>query len=90
MGLNKFCPGSIGLKQPKPEYKKCPNCGEEVEIWSDEVRATCGKCHTRVFREQAPSCIEWCAAAEQCVGPELYKRFMMERKAKSDNRTAGR
>ena len=37
-------PGARFLRQPRPEMFECPDCGEEVEIWSDEIRGTCSAC----------------------------------------------
>ena len=79
MGLDLNCPGSRLIKSPVPEYVVCPNCGEEVEIWSDEVRATCPKCKAVVARERLPSCAEWCRSAEACLGSEAYAH--LQRKA---------
>jgi ribosomal protein S27AE len=74
------CPGSEALKKPKPEYQKCPKCGEEVEIWTDEVKAVCGKCGQEVLRGETLSCIEWCEHAEACIGSQKYKQFMEQKK----------
>ena len=52
---------------------KCPNCGAEVEIFSDEVGVECFKCGMKVYREKTPACIEWCASAHQCLGKERWK-----------------
>ncbi len=65
MTLAKSCPGSRAVREPTPEYISCPNCGDEVEVWTHEVSRACSKCGTRVFREQRPSCIDWCPYAEQ-------------------------
>ncbi len=70
---NSYCPGSRAVREPTPEYHKCPNCGEEVEIWTHELSYPCSKCGTRVFRQQRPSCIDWCAHAKECVGAELFE-----------------
>ena len=78
MTFAKSCPGSRTIREPIPEYATCSNCGNEVEIWTDELRATCRNCGTRVFREQQPSCIDWCPHAEECVGPEVYQRLRPE------------
>ncbi len=75
------CPGSGNIRTPIPSLKECPGCGEEVEIWSDELRAKCTKCGATVFKENAPSCIEWCQSAKECIGEEKYNR-LMEAKAK--------
>ena len=50
----------------------CPNCGTEVEMFSDELRIRCYKCKEYVYKEQAPSCIDWCSSAKECVGAERW------------------
>jgi DNA-directed RNA polymerase subunit RPC12/RpoP len=70
------CPGSGNIRIPIPSYKECPECGKEVEIWSDEVRAKCTRCGAAVFRENEPSCIEWCKYAKECIGEGKYFFFM--------------
>ena len=70
------CPGAAKIRTPIPAYKKCPDCGEEVEIWSDELKAKCTKCGAMVFREDTPSCIEWCKYAKECIGEEKYNELM--------------
>jgi len=74
------CPGSRDIITPVPIYKRCPDCGEEVEVWSDELKAKCAECGTTVFREAVPSCIEWCQAAKECLGEERYNQIMEARK----------
>ena len=75
MPLGRFCPGGTSIKNATPEYILCTNCGAELEIWTDELRAKCSKCGTLNCRDRAPSCIDWCAYAEACFGPALYNRF---------------
>ena len=75
MTIDKSCPGSRAIREPKPEYMKCPECGAEVEIWTDELKATCSKCGGKVYRAQQASCIDWCPYAKECVGPEVYARL---------------
>ena len=65
----------MSIREVKPEDIDCPQCGAEVEIWSDELKARCRQCGTPVSREQGPSCIDWCSLAEQCVGTEKYQRL---------------
>lgn len=74
------CPGSRDINRPKPLYLKCPNCGNEVEIWTDEFKATCENCKEDVFREEAPSCIEWCKEAKECIGEEKYNQLIKQKK----------
>jgi hypothetical protein len=73
------CPGARFLRQPRPEIFNCPDCGEEVEIWSDEIRGTCSACGRNVFREGVPSCVEWCKYGEECVGEEAFGVYRRNR-----------
>jgi NADH pyrophosphatase NudC (nudix superfamily) len=75
------CPGQE-FRNLRVELHKCPNCGAEVEIFSDEVKVKCPKCAKYVFREKMPSCIEWCASARQCLGEERWRQLMGEEKDK--------
>ena len=70
------CPGSQKFSQPQPEYIKCPHCAQEVEIWTDEVKATCPKCKSVVMREEGQSCLDWCKYAKECVGDQIYNKYM--------------
>lgn len=74
------CPGSSNIRTPFPSYKKCPQCGEEVEIWSNELKTKCTHCGETVFKENVPSCIEWCQYAEECIGEEKYKQLVGTKK----------
>ncbi|UCF97308.1 MAG: hypothetical protein JSV89_19365 [Spirochaetaceae bacterium] len=76
---HQFCPGAKILRQPQPEMFDCPSCGEEVEIWTDEIRGVCSNCGQKVFRDGFMSCLEWCKFAADCVGEEAYDRFMKNR-----------
>jgi ribosomal protein S27AE len=77
--MHTICPGSKLIRQPKPEMFDCPNCGAEVEIWTDEVRGACARCGTTVMRYQDQSCLEWCKLAKSCVGEAAYNNFMENR-----------
>lgn len=63
--MKKVCEGR-SLRDLKAYYYKCPKCGYEVEIFSDEVKRRCPSCKTWVFAQEAASCLEWCPAAEKC------------------------
>ena len=73
------CPGSSFLVQPKPEEICCPNCGNNLEIWSDEMRSICDQCGRTAMRKTAVSCVEWCKMAKECVGQEVYDKYMANR-----------
>lgn len=69
------CPGQ-DTRKLRVEVYKCPNCGSDVEIFSDETRVKCQKCGNMVFKEKMPSCIEWCSSARQCLGEERWKALV--------------
>ncbi len=69
------CPGSTALKDPTLEIIKCPFCGEENEIFSDEMRIACSRCGKNVARNFGASCIDWCSKAEECLGAELVAKY---------------
>ena len=75
------CPGAAGLKTPTLTTRRCPQCGEEIEIFSNEVSAACGKCGFVIYNDQA-SCIRWCRYAGECVGPEIVRKFRDTEKGK--------
>ncbi len=70
------CPGAINIKQPSPEFIKCPFCSYELEIFTDEVKARCPNCRKMVVREQKQSCLDWCKHAKDCLGNEEYKSYI--------------
>ena len=71
-----FCPGATSFKQPQPEMIKCPSCSHEVEVWTDELQATCPNCQETVRREAGASCVDWCSYAKECLGAEGYNKYM--------------
>jgi DNA-directed RNA polymerase subunit RPC12/RpoP len=68
------CPGQ-DTRNLRVELYKCPNCGAEVEIFSNEVKVKCYQCGKMVYRERLPSCIDWCTAAPQCLGQERWREL---------------
>ncbi|MDD5006295.1 MAG: hypothetical protein PHS93_07380 [Candidatus Omnitrophica bacterium] len=70
------CPGAKLFKQPQPEIIKCSFCCGEVEIWTDEVKAVCPSCGEILTREQTQSCLDWCKFAKECVGGQLYEKYL--------------
>jgi HD superfamily phosphodiesterase len=75
------CPGSQNFSQPKPENVACPFCSYDVEIWTDEVKATCPKCKRTFLREGEQSCLDWCAFAKECLGEALFGTYMRNKTA---------
>jgi hypothetical protein len=76
------CPGSQKFSHPQPEMIKCPFCAGEVEIWTDEVQASCPGCGTIVAREGIQSCLDWCKQAKECVGEEAYRKYLKNKRKK--------
>lgn len=61
------------MRSLRVSLHKCPNCGTEIEIFSDESKVHCYNCGQEVYRENTPSCINWCARAHQCLGEGRWK-----------------
>ncbi|HDP36364.1 MAG TPA: hypothetical protein ENN27_00625 [Candidatus Atribacteria bacterium] len=72
------CPGAANIRTPTIKIKKCPECGEEVEIFSDEMQVKCSNCGFTVYND-LQSCVQWCKYAKECVGEELYKKLKKKR-----------
>ena len=70
--MDSKCPGQ-DMRNLRAFLLKCPNCGAEVEMFSDELKVKCSKCREKVYRDKTPSCIEWCASARQCLGEERWR-----------------
>jgi hypothetical protein len=69
------CPGAANLKTPTLSIRKCPQCGEEVELFSNDISVKCSSCGFTVYND-IESCIQWCRHAKECVGEETYTRLM--------------
>lgn len=77
--INK-CPGH-DPKKLEAKNIKCPSCGYEIEIFSDEVKACCPRCKSTKYLDRMPSCIDWCKSAKECVGEGYYKTYMETKSA---------
>ena len=68
------CPGAANMRTPTLSIRKCPQCGEEVEIFSNDLKVTCGRCGFAIYNN-VRSCIQWCRHAEECIGSDQYRKF---------------
>ena len=68
------CPGAANIRTPTIEIKKCPECGKEVEIFSDEMKVNCSNCGFTIYNN-LQSCVQWCKYAKECVGEGTYKKL---------------
>lgn len=73
------CPGAEDIRTPVPEHITCTNCGREIEIFSDEMKVKCFYCKKIVYRQTAPSCIEWCKFSKKCIGENKYNQMMKDK-----------
>jgi ribosomal protein S27E len=74
------CPGAANIRTPTLSIKKCPQCGEEVEVFSNDISVKCDRCGFVIYNDIA-SCVQWCKHARECVGDETYRRLTGEKKA---------
>jgi NADH pyrophosphatase NudC (nudix superfamily) len=79
------CPGAANLRTPTLAIKKCPQCGEEVEVFSNDVSVKCSRCGFEVFNDIL-SCVQWCKYAQECVGTETYNKIMAQMKAQEERK----
>ena len=73
------CPGAANLRTPTISVRKCPRCGEEVEVFSNDVSVTCSNCGFVVFNDIL-TCVQWCRYAKECVGEDTYHKIMARMK----------
>ncbi len=72
-------PGAANLRTPPLTIRKCPQCGEEVEVFSTDVAVKCSRCGFVVDNDME-SCIPWCRHAKECLGDEMYQKLTREKK----------
>lgn len=81
------CPGAKQFRQPEPEPMRCPGCGEEIELWTDEAQTQCPKCKKKILRQsERQSCLDWCRYAKECVGLQVYEEYMKNKKKSAPTR----
>jgi hypothetical protein len=47
-------------------------------MFSDELMVPCPGCNREVYAKKNPSCIDWCKAAEKCLGQDRYRELKGE------------
>src|SRR3990172_10780427 len=66
----------------------CVACGRPVEFFKIDVKRKCPHCSQVVMNPRMDfACAEWCAKAEECLGPLVYGEFM-EKKRLEETRKA--
>jgi hypothetical protein len=79
------CPGAANLRTPTLSVKKCPRCGEDVELFSNDISVKCSTCGFEVYND-IMSCVQWCKYAKECVGDEAYGRIMAQMRAQEQKK----
>ena len=76
--------------QGKPQLsiidKTCPNCGQEIEMFSIDTEARCENCGFVGYNDLL-NCVQWCKYAKKCVGEEMYE-YMLQIAAQQKERAA--
>lgn len=62
-------------RTPTFHEKICPQCGNEIELFSIDTAVACENCGFIAYNDTL-SCVQWCAHARQCVGEEMYNQMM--------------
>ena len=62
-------------RTPTLEEKRCPQCGNIIEMFSTDTEVACEQCGFVAYND-ALSCVQWCKYARQCVGDEMYEHMM--------------
>jgi len=60
------CPGQ-DMRKLRVELFKCTDVVRRFEYSPMRLVSNVRKCGTMIFKEQLPTCIEWCSAARQCL-----------------------
>ncbi|HVP93993.1 MAG TPA: hypothetical protein VMS89_02360 [Methanoregulaceae archaeon] len=58
-------------QNPYAHHENCPQCGEEVEIFSNDIKVRCSNCGFVIYNDII-SCVQWCKYAKKCVREEMY------------------
>ena len=62
-------------RTPTLEEKRCPRCGNLIEIFSTDTEVACEHCGQVIYNDTL-SCVQWCQYARKCVGDEMYEHMM--------------
>jgi ribosomal protein S27AE len=83
------CPGAANIRTPTLTVRKCPQCGEGIEIFSNDIAVKCSRCGFTVYND-IQSCIRWCKEARECLGDEMYRKLMEKKEELGSGTTTRR
>ena len=67
--------------------KICPQCGNEIELFSIDTERKCEHCGFTVYNDML-NCVQWCKYARKCVGDKLYEQLMLVAQNQKERRGA--
>ncbi len=67
--------GCQGKPQIRIMEKICPQCGNEIEIFSIDTEAVCENCGFTIYNDTL-TCAQWCKYAREFFGDEAYEALM--------------
>ena len=62
-------------RTPTIHEKICPQCGNEIEMFSIDTSMACEHCGFVAYNDTL-SCVQWCQYARKCVGDATYEKMM--------------
>lgn len=68
--MDKTCPGQNTMFwKPEDVYEtECPECGNMVEFFKDDIARKCKKCGNKLKNPKLDmGCVEWCPYAAECM-----------------------
>ena len=81
--------GCQGKPQIKIMEKICPQCGNEIEIFSVDTEAVCENCGFTIYNDTV-TCVQWCKYARQCMGDEMVDRLLAVARQNKEREAAER
>ena len=79
--------GCQGKPQISVKYRICPQCGNEIEIFSIDAEAIRENCGFTIYND-VQTCAQWCQYARQCFGDEVYESLVRAAKAREEHAAA--
>ena len=79
--------GCQGKPQISVKYRICPQCGNEIEIFSIDAEAVCENCGFTIYND-VQTCAQWCQYARQCFGDEVYESLVRAAKVREEHAAA--
>jgi len=71
------CAGIAHFRTPTLAVKKCPKGGNEVEIFSSDVKVQCDECRFTIIND-FNSCIRWCVHSKECGESDFTEEIEKE------------